>query len=117
MALLTFVAYLKYGIATNRLLQTLLRSEHSQSRESFVPKTQYSWSVTQLGTVTFRFTERDLRNSETKLVDGRRLYKLAYQVAVDLFSERGDIEFRCSIDGKSKGKGTIQFQQSFDIQH
>jgi hypothetical protein len=70
-----------------------------------------------MGTVRFNFNERDLRAAASKVVNGRKMYKLSYTVEVDLFSDRGDLEIRCIMNGANKGKGTIQFDQSYDIQH
>jgi hypothetical protein len=71
--------------------------------------------MTKMGTVRFSFNEKDVKTGESKEISGRKMYKLFYNMEVDLFSERGDIQFRFLYLGKHVGDGKIQFEQSFDM--
>jgi hypothetical protein len=71
----------------------------------------------ELGKVEFKFTRKDVENAPSKMKDGRKIYNVTYEIKVDLFSDRGDLEFRAVLDGAPKGKGIIQYEQSFDMQH
>jgi hypothetical protein len=73
------------------------------------------WSMTKMGTVRFSFSQKDVNAADSKLVDGRRMFKLFYNMEVDLFSERGDIQFRFLYNDQHKGDGKIQFEQTYDM--
>ena len=70
-----------------------------------------------MGKVTVSFTETEVKSSEKRIVSGRTMYKVPYEVEVDFFSERGDIQFKTILNGQVKGNATIQFEQSFDMAH
>lgn len=58
---------------------------------------------------------KEIRTAKSKFVNGKKLYKLRYDMEVDLFSERGDLQFRTILGDATKGKATIQFEESFDM--
>jgi hypothetical protein len=69
-----------------------------------------------MGKVHFKFTKKDVESAPSKVINGRTVYKLSYKVEVDLFSDRGDVEVRAIVNGTQRGKGSIQFEQSYDMQ-
>jgi hypothetical protein len=71
--------------------------------------------MSKMGRVITEFTERDVKSAKSKIVSGRTVYKLWYDIEVDLFSERGDLQIRTSYNGITKGNATIQFEESFDM--
>ncbi|KAH8665032.1 hypothetical protein BGZ60DRAFT_432284 [Tricladium varicosporioides] len=79
------------------------------------PDTSRHWSMKKMGRVRAEFTMKDIRAAKSKYVNGKKLYKLRYDMEVDLFSERGDLQFRTILGDATKGKATIQFEESFDM--
>ncbi len=71
--------------------------------------------MTKMGTARFSFHEKDVKTGESKAVGTRLMYKLYYNMEVDLFSERGDIQFRFLYNGQHKGDGKILFEQTYDM--
>ena len=70
--------------------------------------------MVKMGKVCIEFTESEVRAAESRWVNGRMLYRVYYDTEVDLFSERGDLQFRATLNGISKGNATIQFERSYD---
>jgi hypothetical protein len=66
-----------------------------------------------MGKVTFSFTIDEMRTGKCKEVKGRKLWRLDYDIQVDLFSDRGDLQFNSLLDGKKKDKAVISFAQKF----
>jgi hypothetical protein len=71
--------------------------------------------MTKMGTVRFSFNEKDVKSADSKQVGSKLMYKLFYTMEVDLFSERGDIQFRFLYNAQHKGDGKIQFEQTYDM--
>ena len=79
------------------------------------PDTSQHWSMVKMGRVRVEFTSDEVKAAMSKWVRGRKMYKLWYEMEVDLFSERGDLQFRTILSGATKGKATIQFEESYDM--
>ncbi|KAE8446939.1 hypothetical protein EG329_011421 [Mollisiaceae sp. DMI_Dod_QoI] len=80
-------------------------------------KPEYSthYSMQKMGKVTFSFTEDEMKTGRSKMKNGRKMWKLNYEIEVDLFSDRGDLQFNSIVNGTRKdNKATIQFEQKFD---
>jgi hypothetical protein len=73
------------------------------------------WSMVKMGKIKIDFTESEVKSSLSKLVNGKRMYKLFYDVELDLFSERGDLQLRTILNGTTKSNATIQFEESYDV--
>jgi hypothetical protein len=71
--------------------------------------------MVKMGKVRVDFTDNEVKSTTSKWVGGRKMYKLWYEMEVDLFSERGDLQFRTILNGITKGNATIQFETSYDM--
>jgi hypothetical protein len=71
------------------------------------------WSMNKMGNVTFKFTFDEMRTGKSRVVKGRTLWKLNYDIQVDLFSDRGDLQFNSLVDGQKKNKAVIAFEEKF----
>jgi len=71
------------------------------------------WSMNKMGNVTFKFTFDEMRTGKSRVVKGRTLWKLNYDIQVDLFSDRGDLQFNSLVDGQKKNKAIISFEEKF----
>ena len=88
-----------------------------------------SWSMVKMGKVHVEFTQLEVKSARSKCIRRRskcirrrskcirrqRMHRLSYQMEVDLFSKRGDLQFRAILNGKTKGNSTIQFETSYDM--
>ena len=79
------------------------------------PDTSQHWSMVKMGKVSVEFTDAERKEATSKLVKGRKMYKIWYEMEVDLFSDRGDLKFRTVLNGKTKGNASIQFEESYDM--
>jgi hypothetical protein len=79
------------------------------------PEYSNHWSLQKMGKVIFSFTSDEMRAGKSKMVNGRKIWRLDYDVQVDLFSDRGDLQFNSLLEGKKKNKAIIQFEQKFDM--
>ena len=67
-----------------------------------------------MGKIYTEFTESEVRSATSKWVNGRMMYRVYFEMEVDLFSERGDLQFRTTLNGITKGNATIQFETNYD---
>lgn len=67
-----------------------------------------------MGKVVFTFSQSVFRaNGKCKSVKGRNLWRLDYDIQVDLFSDRGDLQFNSVVEGKKVDRAVIEFDQKF----
>ena len=71
--------------------------------------------MAKMGKVKVEFTNSDLKSTSSKQVGDKEMYKLLYEMEVDLYSNRGDLQFRAIFNGSTKGDATIQFEQSYGM--
>src|ERR1700753_1441109 len=71
------------------------------------PESSHAWSMTRLGTVTANFTSADVSTAPARYVRGQKLHNVSYSLEVDLFSDKGDLQFRTVLGGQSRGNATI----------
>lgn len=77
------------------------------------PQYRTHWSMQKMGKVHFSFSAEEMKAGKSKEVKGRKLWRLDYDVQVDLFSDRGDLQFSSLLDGRKKDKAIISFEQKF----
>jgi hypothetical protein len=68
-----------------------------------------------MGRVHVNFTNAEVKAGESKIVKGRLMHKLNYDIEVDLFSDRGDLQFRAVVNGVKKESADISFDGSYDM--
>lgn len=78
------------------------------------PEYTTHWSMQKIGKVRFSFTDEEMKTGKSKVLKGRKLFRLDFDIEVDLFSERGDLQFNTLVNGQKKDKAIIQFEQKFD---
>jgi hypothetical protein len=64
--------------------------------------------------VTANFTSTDINNAPLKWVKGQKLHNVSYALEVDLFSERGDLQFRTVLNSETRGNATIRFEEKHE---
>lgn len=109
---------------TFRIYRTSYEDEHSDDLMSDTltvyncdkddkPQYRTHWSMQKMGKVHFSFSAEEMKAGKSKEVKGRKLWRLDYDVQVDLFSDRGDLQFSSLLDGRKKDKAIISFEQKF----
>jgi hypothetical protein len=79
------------------------------------PDISRHWSMSKMGRVHINFTQAEYKAGKSKFVKGKKIYKLNYDMEVDLFSERGDIQIRAVLGGKRKEPALISYERSYDM--
>jgi hypothetical protein len=70
-----------------------------------------------MGKVTMEFTMGEIQNSGTPKWSAKYnswVYKIPYELEVDLFSERGDLQFKAIRNGVTRGNVNVQFEEHND---
>lgn len=71
--------------------------------------------MSKMGRVHVNFTQAEYKAGQSKFVKGKTIYKLNYDMEVDLFSDRGDIQIRAVLNGKRKEPALISYERSYDM--
>lgn len=79
------------------------------------PENTKHWSMQKMGRVHVNFTKDEYRGGISKFVKGRKIYKLNFDIEVDLYSDRGDIQIRGVVNGKRKDPAVISFERSYAV--
>ncbi|KAH6663115.1 hsp70-like protein [Halenospora varia] len=76
------------------------------------PDTSRHWSMSKMGKVSAEFSQADKHRGLSKWSAKRHqtMYRIDYDIEVDLFSDQGDLQFRVILDGVTKVNARIQYE-------